>query len=512
MATNIIDKVARLFTDSTEQVVQMLFDSRVEDLIFKSLEDLVGAERKLVLAEIGRNWDFFYGNQRGYFKQYLGETDEEFRDKAKPTFNYTRLVIDEYVKGVMGQGVTLKTSEEAAQKWWDESILPTMNLTRFLKTTQRISELSYDCLIIPRWDEVRKRVYFEEVRGEYVKYFPDPNNPRRLGAIAIVYLYDSGLGTPDASSLLKRIELWSRERIKIEEFSPKLSRRKIVFDDENPYKDFNGESVIPISIFQPDEDDNTFYGYGNAGDISEINTYYNNVWMDLLRIVTFQSFSVLYIKSATKIDIQIAPTRFLKTNDPDAEVDYVTPDAKIEEVRKVREDFKNELLDLSKIPTEVLSGSKKDLPASGFSLQVKRMPIESLWKEKKEIYADPISSLMSNGIIVQNTHGKTVATKDPSAQVIYSEVPLPMEAQSQQMQDAFDLEHGVTSPVGLYMRKHDVSREEAEEAILKNLEETKKIREALGLTLEGDPTQTDFLQKLNVFTPPPQPPVGDEEE
>ncbi len=487
MATNIIDKVSRLFTDSTEQVTQMLFNSRVEDLIFKSLEDLVGAERKMILAEIGRNWDFYYGNQKGYFRQYLGETDEEFRDKAKPTFNYTRLVMDEYVKGVMGQGVSLKTSEEAAQKWWDDSILPTMNLTRFLKTAQRISELSYDCLVIPRWDKIMKRIYFEEVRGEYVKYFPDPENPRKLGAIAIAYLFDSGLGTPDATSLIKRIELWSHERIRIEEFSPKLRRRKVVFDEDNPYKGFDGEPTIPISIFQPDEDDNTFYGYGNAGDISEINVYYNNVWMDLLRIVTFQSFSILYVKSATKIDIQIAPTRFLKTNDPDAEVGYVTPDAKIEEVRKVREDFKNELLDLSKIPTEVLSGSKKDLPASGFSLQVKRMPIESLWTEKKEIYTDPISSMMSNGIIVQNTHGKTVTTKDPKAQTIYSEVPLPMEAQSQQMQDAFDLEHGVTSPVGLYMRKHDVSREEAETAILKNLERPKKSVNHLGSLLKGTP-------------------------
>ena len=136
------------------------------------------------------------------------------------------------------------------------------------------------------------------------------------------------------------MELWSKERIYVEEYSPRLKRRRVIHDDENPYKDGENQPIIPIAKFQPDEDDNTFYGYGNAGDISKINMFYNNIWMDLVRIVTFQSFSVLFIKSGTDIEVALAPTRFLKTTDPDADVKYVTPDAKIEDVRKVREDFK----------------------------------------------------------------------------------------------------------------------------------------------------------------------------
>ena len=496
MATSLLSKVAQLFEGDPKKVISMLFDSRVEELIIKSLEDIVSEDRKLQLVEIGRNWDYYYGDHEKYFKKYLGETDEEYADKDKPEFNYTRLVIDEYVKGVMGQGVTIKVDDPAVQTWWDE-LTKTFNYSNFMKKVQRIAELSYDCAIIPRWDDVLKRVYFEEVRGEYIKYYPDPENPRQVGSIAISYLYDSGLADTDRAHLLKRAEIWSPERIMVIEYSPRLQRRRIVFDEANPYKDENGEQVVPISIFRPDEDDNTFYGYGNAGDVSKINYFYNNVWMNLMRIVLFQSFSILFLKSATKLKVEIAPTRFLKTNDPDADAQYVTPSAKIEEVRKVREDFKNELLDISRIPVEVLSGTRKELPASGFSLQVKRMPIENLWTEKKENYRDPIKDMLRYAKIVQNTHGKTVGVKNKRDElaVLYSDPKVPIETATQQLQDAFDLEHGLTSPVELYMARHEVSRKEAEKQVLTNLEETKKVKDALGLG-EVKGKATDFLSKL----------------
>ena len=491
----------------------MLFKSRVEELVLKALEELVSKDRKKVLVELGRNWDFYYGDHEAYFKKYREEDQDEYADKAKPEFNYTRLIIDEYIKGVMGQGVSVKISDEATQKWWDE-LIKTFNFQNYMKKVQRIAELSYDCLVIPRWDKELKRVYFEEIRGEYVKYFPDPDNPKQIGAIAIAYLYDTGIASGDAASLLKRIEMWSKERIYIEEYSPRLQRRRVIFDEENPYKNQDNQAVIPISIFRPDEDDNTFYGYGNAGDVSKINMFYNNIWMDLVRIVTFQSFSILFIKSATELEVALAPTRFLKSTDAEASAEYITPNAKIEDVRKVREDFKNELLDVSRVPSEVLSGSKKDLPASGFSLRVKRMPIEHLWSEKKENYAVPTEDMVRNARIVQNTHGKKVGEgKDPEMVVIYKEVKIPEEAQTEQLKDAFELEHGLTSPVDLYMKRHKTSREEAEDAVLKNLEETKAIREQLGLTEEGRAKDTDFLGKLDaMFGPPPKKEQVEKEE
>jgi hypothetical protein len=510
---SIASKVARLISPDREGIVEMLFENRVEELILRSLEELVSQDRKKTLVEIGRNWDFYYGDHEGYFKKYREEDQDEYADKAKPEFNYTRLIIDEYIKGVMGQGVTVKINDDAVQEWWD-GLVKTFNFQNYMKKLQRISELSYDCLVIPRWDKELKRVYFEEVRGEYVKYFPDPENPKQIGAIAIAYLYDTGLASNDAASLLKRIELWSKQRIYIEEYSPRLRRRRVVFDEENPYKDEDKQPIIPIAVYRPDEDDNTFHGYGNAGDVSKINMFYNNIWMDLVRIVTFQSFSILFIKSATELEVALAPTRFLKSTDPEASAEYVTPDAKIEDVRKVREDFKNELLDISRVPTEVLTGSKKDLPASGFSLRVKRMPIEHLWSEKKENYAVSIQDMVTYARIVQNTHGKQVGEqKDPEMRVLYKEVKIPEEAQTEQLKDAFELEHGLTSPVELYMKRHKTSRAEAEEAVLRNLEETKVIRERLGLTEEGRPKDTDFLSKLDALFGPPEEPVveGNEE-
>ena len=95
MAT-ISSKVAQLFSENREGVTQMLFKSRVEELVLQSLEDLVSQDRKKMLTEIGRNWDFYYGEHEPYFKKYREEDADEYADKAKPEFNYTRLIIDEY--------------------------------------------------------------------------------------------------------------------------------------------------------------------------------------------------------------------------------------------------------------------------------------------------------------------------------------------------------------------------------------------------------------------------------
>ena len=56
------------------------------------------------------------------------------------------------------------------------------------------------------------------------------------------------------------------------------------------------------------------------------------------------------------------------------------------------------------------------------------------------------------------------------------------------------------------MKRHKVSKKEAEAAVLENLKATKAIREQLGLTEEGGRAKdTDFLGKLdNLFGPPPE--------
>jgi hypothetical protein len=497
-----------------KDVVQMLFKSRIEELIARSFQDMLDAERRLILTEIGRNWDFYYGNQdiEKYFKKYRGEDEEEYADKEKPFFNYTRLVIDEYIKGVMSLGFKTIFDDPKLQSWWDDFIT-NFNFKNFMKMVQRISELSYDCLVVPRWDKDRKQVYYEEVRGEYVKYFPDVNNPKRIGSIAIVYLYDSGIASADGSSLIKRVELWSHERIQVVEYSKVLQKRRVLYNQENPYKDEDGFAVIPIAKFRPENDDNSFFGTGNAGDISAINMYYNNVWMNLVRLVVHQSFSVLFLKSSTQFKVEIAPTRFLKTTDPDATASYLTPGAKIEEVRKVREDFRNELLDISRVPVTVLAGPHGKSPQSGFSLQVKRMPIEYVWAEKRGNYEDSVKDLIRYTRIVESTHVNQTPKlkKKPTIKVPWNLMQTPVEAQTQQAQDAFELETGLTSQIELYMRKHKVDREAAKLGVMRNLKEKEKINEALaGMETEKAEDGEDFIGKLDraFKTKPVKKPVG----
>ena len=80
-----------------------LFDSTAEQVVSAGFQRLISEERKHEMALIGKAWDFYNGDQEKYCKQYRGEKDEDFIDKDKPTFNYTRRVIDEYVRGVFAK-------------------------------------------------------------------------------------------------------------------------------------------------------------------------------------------------------------------------------------------------------------------------------------------------------------------------------------------------------------------------------------------------------------------------
>jgi len=463
------------------------FGSTIDRIVNSSLSDLLTKERQDEIRQIGKAWDFYYGFQEAYIKQYRGELKEDYDDKDKPTFNYTKAIVDEYVNGVMAKPVGFKFKSDDHQKVWDATTDPIrfFKLVPFFKKCQRIAEISNTCVVMIRYNKDTRLCYFEEIRGEFVHFLPKEDNPKEIGTLVIAYLFDTGIPEP-TKRIMKRIEVWDQNKWELWLASPYAGEQKLLDSGPNPY------GFIPAMRLMPDEDDNTFYGISKINDIVKVNEIYNNLWTSLIRICVMQSFSILVVKSDGEVNLTVAPTRFLKLENT-AEAggaSYITPNPKIAEVEAVLMDLKSELQNVSHVPTEVIASARGMTTESGYALRIRRIPIEQEWESRRMSYGPSLRDLSRMTVAVDSINkGIQLRPEDVSVAVKFTDTVPVLAPQEQLLSDEQDLRYNLITPVDLLLRKYPgMSREEAKDVIKKNQEEM----EALGFNNFGDDNETEF--------------------
>jgi hypothetical protein len=455
-----------------------LFESRVDAVVRNGLERVLEASRQEWIRQVKKNWDFYNGNQVSYLSMYPGEQELEFKAKRKCPFNYTASVVDEYVAGVYQLPVT-RTFQTDTNNEIMKRISENFQFTPFFRKVQKIAELSAMCGVIIRSDENNQRIFLEEISGEFVKIYPSKKHFDGVEHVIIAYNFDND--DPD-DGLSFHIEGWSRERVIVCEVVKKEIR--VVYDEPNTLRDENDEPFIPIVFFRPDEDPNSPYGSTNIDTTVEINHAYNGMWMDIMRTVQMQQFSLLFLKrpmnerqEAPK-PVEIAPTRMLEDSHPDADAKYITPDPKINESLEALRRLRSELLDLSKVPAEVFSGGTKQGVESAQSLRIKKIPIEKVWKQRKASYGSDDRELGRKLILVAKNIWGVGDTTDLYPSIDYSESMQPMDIKEKIEKDSFDLQIGITNPYELYLAENpDIQGgiETAEKEVKNNLEITKSL-------------------------------------
>jgi hypothetical protein len=263
-----------------------------------------------------------------------------------------------------------------------------------------------------------------------------------------------------------------------------------VFSGPNIYVDTlskNKTTIIPAVRFVAEEDDFSLYGNNSISDIVKLNHSYNMLWMDFRQILKFQTFSILFAKHFDMNEMKVAPTRLAVTDDPNAELEYKVPYAAVAEFREAIEIFKTELLDLSSLPVDVLAGTNKADAETGYSLKIKRMPIEQLWQCRQDSNRSSLVELMRKTMLFAEYHlNKKGKLYDNSAVTVdFGEVETPMMVSEQQMQEEWELRTGLVSPFDLMqVRNKDLTKDQAKEQYKENLDdiqEAKKWREERGL-------------------------------
>lgn len=467
------------------------FGDKIDEIVAKSFTLALDAERQEELKVIGKSWDFFYGHQEQYIRQYRGEHNDDYADKDKPTFNYTKAIVDEYVNGVFAKPVTIKFEKDDNQQIWDNMVNPLtfFNIVPFFMKCQRIAEISNTCMVMIRYNEKTKQTYFEDIRGEFVYFLPKEENPKEAGTLVISYNFDTGDPDPQ-KRIMKRVEIWDDEKWEVWIHSPFLGEEKMLDNGSNPY------GFIPAAKLCPEEDDNTFYGLSNIPDVVNVNEIYNNLWTALMRISVYQSFSVLVVKSDQDLNLTLAPTRFLNMEGvEEGDARYITPQPKIEEVRKVMLDLKQELQDVAHVPSEVMSSSKGITPESGYALRIKRVPIEQEWDRRRMSYGPSVKDLCKKAVVVDKVNrGKSASLEDLSVDVKFFDTVPPLAPQEQILTDEQHMRYNLITPVDLMLRQRpDLGREEAKKLIENNKKET----EDLGFVQFGQDNQTEF-ERLKV--------------
>ncbi|MHA2329812.1 MAG: hypothetical protein ACXACR_14950, partial [Candidatus Hodarchaeales archaeon] len=395
-----------------------------------------------------------------------------------------RLVVDQYIKGVFGKQVKIEFQNENSQAVWNEIVNAyDFDWLQFGKKIQRIEELSYMALVLPRYDPVRDQIYFNVYRGDDVFFFPSKTDPTNFEAVLIDYEYDSGYGaTKNDDGVVRRIEIYTHYDILIFDIYSD-DHVEEVFVSENPYVDTlskNQTTIIPAVRFVAEEDDFSLYGNNSIYDFVKMNHAYNMLWMDFRQVLKFQTFSILMAKFSDINEMKIAPTRLFKTEDPQASLEYVTPYAAIAEFREAIELYKSEMLDLSSLPVDVLSGTNKAEAETGYSLKIKRMPIDQLWERRQDSNRASLIELMRKTMLFTEVHTKRKGLYDDKPITIdFGEIEVPMMVAEEQAKDEWEVRHAIASPYEIIQRRNpDLTKEQAKEQYETNLDDIQEARES----------------------------------
>jgi len=233
-----------------------------------------------------------------------------------------------------------------------------------------------------------------------------------------------------------------------------------------------------------------------------INEIYNNLWTSLARIVVMQSFSILVVTTDGELQVIVAPTRFIKFEQSEkgsSDAKYITPEPKIEEVRKVLIDLKDELQNFSQVPSEIISQTGgSQFPQSGYALRIKRIPIENLWQDRRMSYGPSFMKLIQMSLVIDEYHtsGKIRPLTEIHPSIRFTETIPGLDPQEQAIKDEQEIKYAIISPVDLMIRQNPyLSRQEAKDKILANRKEMEDLgMSAFGYLAEGDEDRSSFRE------------------
>ena len=235
---------------------------------------------------------------------------------------------------------------------------------------------------------------------------------------------------------------------------------------ENPYRDENGEYVLPFTLFTKNYPDTDLLDFTTGTDAFDatINTAINMVHLNSL--IKYQSYLIPVI-SASNSDafngnISLTPLDVLTIADPEGKtsVDSLDLQSRIDIVWDIIKERIMQIMSAYGIPPKAFSVSKSG--QSGLSITLDRIDLTEQRQSDIELYRAAEKNLFEITRIVNNTHSNQKIDVKAKFKIDFGEISLPTSNEEQANARAINLSLNLSNPIEYIMEDNpDMSEKDA---------------------------------------------------
>lgn len=441
--------------------------------------------------------DYYYGNQEKYLDEDI-KSNFKYPDRIKLQKEFkdiTRFITDELAilyndapsrKIMGGSEKDLEKDSETMAEIWEKS-----QINLVLKTVNQLTKLCKTVAVKVSWRE--ERIQYDIYTPNIFDVVPDRLDGTKADALIYADIVDSDndsnyINNDNPNTSRDKFDdtdavfyYWDKERFI--QFKRSGNNKKIAdvasFADNPDY--VNPYNELPFVFFREGYPTDNFYIQG-GDDLINANSIINQKETEKNYLTKMQSFSQLVRKGAPEsapnvigdpsmvFDIP-ADSDIHRNND----VKYITPEARIEELRNDIREKKRDVAINHKLDPDIFEVSRQR--SSAESLQMQNANQARIINGDKPFYSLYEQELFEKTRVVYNTHNPGGISENCYLSIDYGDVEKIMTVEEEDAHNIVMVNNGLMSKVDWVMAVNSdiTSREEAIERLKKIDEENRLL-------------------------------------
>jgi len=313
---------------------------------------LASPERMLLETATKKNEAFYRGFSERFTRPFPGERSEDFNARRKPPVNVTKRVVNTYIANVYGGQVMRSFSDPKNQELMqlierqnDGFIIEGMNW-------QKMAELTGLTAVIPRFDTKTGKFFTNSFGSDMVAPIPTLEDKKRNRAVVIIFDVIDEMDM-DPKTRKKTIhEIWTPTEFAV------LKDMEVARDEDgNELMGDHNFGEIPVAFWKPDEDHASFIPIPPITDVVGMHVHIEEMLSTFAQVFIHQSFKIVFFKNPGTDHVVASPTKYLTSNNPEADLKIVESIADFEGLVKGIEFYISQIGDVGEVPSFTISHS-----------------------------------------------------------------------------------------------------------------------------------------------------------
>jgi len=455
-------------------------DPKIVNFI-QDAEGLTLKQRTQNLIDMYRdNWEHIISYELS--RQYTERSYKKLFPLVTTELNLLKMIIDQTAlvykepaqrKALLGEGESLKEDETYKE------ILESMPINQAMKSIDTYNKLCNQTILKVVWRD--GGLDYDVINFNTATVYTDERDWRRV--IAVKYSMDCELpdfDNADRSHMGAEVDgvkmekfsrsfLWTIEDDKSyvrEYIQDRNGKHELVKKEDNPYKDVNGNPILPFVVFTRKYPDTALLDWTSGNDLIDGNVGTAINMIHLNRLLKFQSHKQVVITAGSEAaipkDATMDANSAYKIADPSGQASLSTLDMQAAS-DKIWDIIKNRavaLLQTRGIPAGsfTITGS----PQSGYAMSLDRHALLEQRQNDIELYRFKEKELFDVTRIVNNVHNVKKIDVKARFKIDYGEITFPVSDKEQAESDTINMVNNIITPIDILMRENpDLTEDEA---------------------------------------------------